>query len=274
MIELVGAEAANEIKKELAERVASLGYVPRLAIIVVGDNSVSQKFVSLKEAYARDIGIETRTYEFSGTVSTNELRTRMNDIVHEALNSGVIVQLPLPEHIDTQAILNAVVLEKDVDVLSARAVGNVEVEKSKILAPVASAIEILFQNHGVEVVGKKATVIGYGRLVGKPVASWLVKKGALVTIAKEPNQFDPAALKNADIIISGVGSPKLVTGDMVKEGAVVVDVGTSEMNGEVMGDIDFDSVAKVAGLLTPKRGGVGPLTIAMVFKNLLTLIEK
>src|SRR3989338_5941462 len=167
MILLEGKPIAEEIKARLKTEIAQMQDKPRLAIVMVGKNAISEKFVLLKEKFAREIGAETRRYEFSADITTNELRLRMRDLVHEARNDGVIVQLPLPEHIDTQGILNAVVPEKDVDMLSARAVGDFQVGKSKIAPPVVAAVKALFEKNGIEIRGpdghsKRVVVIGYG----------------------------------------------------------------------------------------------------------------
>ena len=291
MILLEGKSIAEKIKKTLATEVVALGYTPRLAIIVVGKNSVSEIFVKLKEKFANDIGAQTRRYEFDESITTNELRARMKDIVHEPQNRGVIVQLPLPAHIDAQSILNTVVPEKDVDVLSARAVGDFQVGKAKVLPPVAGAVRALFEKYNIGVHGKRVAVLGYGRLVGQPLALWCLREGGLVTIVSDEKNFDPAVLKNADIVISGIGIPRFIKGEYIKDGAVVVDVGTSEMAGpprptstenlskrvgagEMVGDVDFDSVSKRAAFITPTQGGVGPLTVATVFQNLFLLASK
>ncbi|MEK7151039.1 MAG: bifunctional 5,10-methylenetetrahydrofolate dehydrogenase/5,10-methenyltetrahydrofolate cyclohydrolase [Patescibacteria group bacterium] len=271
MILFDGKSIAEEVKIALKQEAGLLGYPLRLGIVMVGKNPVSETFVALKEKFARDVGVETRRYEFEEDITTNDLRARMNDIVHEPQNRGIIVQLPLPAQIDTQSILNTVVPEKDVDMLSARSVGDSQVGKGKALPPVVGAVKILFEKNAIEVKNKKVVVIGYGRLVGQPLSVWLLANGAQVTVIADEKQFDASVLKSADIIISGVGKPKYIKGGMIKDGAVVVDVGTSEMNGEVVGDVDFDSVSRVASFLTPVKGGVGPLTVAMVFKNLLIL---
>ena len=276
---LEGKPIAEEIKTRLKTEIAQMQDRPRLAIVIVGDNAISAKFVALKEKFAREIGAETRRYEFPADITTNELRLRMRDLVHEARNDGVIVQLPLPESIDTQGILNAVVPEKDVDMLSARAVGDFQVGKSKILPPVVGAIKSLFEKHRIEMRGpdghnKRVVVIGYGRLVGQPVSVWAKREGAITTVIADPSQFDADIIKNADILISGAGVPNLIRGEHIKKGAVVVDAGSSEKDGEVQGDVDFESVSEKATFITPRVGGVGPLTVAFVFENLLTLARK
>ncbi len=272
MIFLEAKPIVEKLKSDIASRVAGVSLKPRLAIVIVGEDRISAKFVELKEVFAKSVGIETQRYELPADISTNHLRERMRDIVHEPRNSGVIVQLPLPEHIDTQAILNAIVPEKDVDVLSARAVGNVSVGKSRVMPPVAGAVKLLLEHYGVEVVGKKMAVVGAGRLVGQPVALWAMRAGAMVTVLHSADQVNHEMLKDADIIVSGLGKPRVIMGDMVKDGAAVIDVGTSEDGGVLVGDVDFDSVSKKASHITPVKGGVGPLTIALIFQNLLSLL--
>ncbi|MEK7649888.1 MAG: bifunctional 5,10-methylenetetrahydrofolate dehydrogenase/5,10-methenyltetrahydrofolate cyclohydrolase [Patescibacteria group bacterium] len=271
MIFLEAQPVVEKMKSELATRVSGMQQKPRLAIVMVGESAPSKKFVELKEAFAKSIGVETQRYELPEDISTNSFRERMRDIVHESRNTGVIVQLPLPPQIDAQAILNAIVPEKDVDVLSARAVGNMAVGKSRIMPPVAGAVKLLFEHYGIDMVGKKMTVVGAGRLVGQPVAMWAMHAGAIVTVLHGADQVNQEMLKDADIIVLGLGKPRIITGDMVKDGVVVVDVGTSEDGGVLVGDVDQESVSKKALYMTPAKGGVGPLTVALVFQNLITL---
>lgn len=274
MTYLDGKAIADEMKKELGRRLREMQDPLRLGIVMVGKNKASETFVGLKEKFARDIGCGIRRYEFEESISTNDLRARLKDIVHETRNKGIIVQLPLPLHIDTQSILNTIIPEKDVDVLSARAVGNFQVGKSKVLPPVAAAVEALFKKYGIEVRGRQAVVVGYGRLVGQPIATWLLKSGATLAVMGDEKSFDPEVLKKADIVVSGAGKPRLIKGEMVKDGVVIVDVGVSEVAGTLVGDVDAGSVAEKASFLTPQKGGVGPLTVAFIFHNLLNLQSK
>ena len=271
---LKGKPIAEEIKIQLREEIADRQDKPRLAIVVVGENPVSKKFVELKEKFASEIGAETRRYELPADISTSELRERMNNIVHESKNDGVIVQLPLPEHIDVQGVLNAVVPEKDVDMLSARAVGDFQVGRAKIFPPVVGGIKALFDRQGIEIRGKRVVVVGYGRLVGQPISVWAKREGAVVTVITDAGQNDPEIIKSADIVISGAGVPHLIRGEHIKEGAVVVDVGSSEQHGKTVGDVETDSVRHVASYLAPVPGGVGPLTVVFVFQNLIALARK
>ena len=268
---LEGTSIAAEMKAALKKRLESMDHRPRLAIVIVGENPVSKKFVALKERFAGEIGVETRRYELAADLTTSQLRARMKDIVHEARNDRAVVQLPMPPDIDTQAVLNAVTPEKDVDVLSARSVGDFQVGKSKILPPVAGAVDELFKSYGIDIEGKHVVVLGYGRLVGQPLAIWFIQKKAFVTIIGDEKQFDQKIVSAADIVVSGMGQPNFIKGDMIREGAIVLDVGTSEVAGEMVGDVDFESVKNKAAYLTPIKGGVGPLTVALIFRNLLIL---
>ncbi len=274
MILMDGKALAEKIYAELRDEVSKSAKKYRLAVILVGENAVIEKFVEKKKKIGEHIGIDVRVYHFPESISATELRKRIAEIVHEEKNSGVIIQLPLPPHIEKQSILNAVVPEKDVDVLSARAVGNFSVGKSRIAPTVVGAIQELFREYKIDVKGKTVAILGAGALVGKPVATWILRESSVVTVITEETPNPEEILQKADIIISGIGKPGYITGDMVKEGVVVVDAGTSESEGKIRGDVDFDSVSKKASYITPVPGGVGPLTVAMIFKNLLVLAKK
>ncbi|MFY9462162.1 MAG: bifunctional 5,10-methylenetetrahydrofolate dehydrogenase/5,10-methenyltetrahydrofolate cyclohydrolase [Candidatus Sungiibacteriota bacterium] len=273
MILLDGKKLSQKILDELKDKIAKTKKQLRLAAVVVGKNPVTGKFIEQKKKTAANIGVAFRVYDFDEKISTNELRKRLADIVHEAKNTGVIIQLPLPAHINAQYILNAIPPEKDVDVLSARASGNFYVGKSEVLPPVVGAVKTFFEEYGIEYKGKNAVVVGAGKLVGKPVAAWLTNEGVVVSVVNEYTKDISEFTKKADIIISGAGKSKLITGEMVKDGAIVVDAGTSESEGKIVGDVDFDSVSAKASYITPVPGGVGPLTVAMLFKNLVTLAK-
>ena len=274
MVLLEGKPIAQEIRNKIRTELEGKGAIYRLGIIVVGSDSASEQFVRMKKKFGVDVGIDTRIYTFSDSITTNELRKQMKDIVHEPKNTGVIVQLPLPKHIDTQAILNAIVPEKDVDMLSARAVGDFHVGKARILPPVVSAVEQLFRHYSIALDGKNVAIIGYGRLVGQPLSIWCMQQGALVTPISNPKNFDSDITQKADVIISGIGEPQFLIGDYVKDGVTIVDVGTSEAAGRVVGDVHFESVKAKAAYITPVPGGVGPLTVACLFQNLVTLASQ
>ena len=274
MILLDGKKLSGKILLELKEEVTGMGKKLRLAVVVVGENPVVRKFIEQKKKFGESIGIDVRIYPFDEKITTNELRKRMSEIVHEEKNTGVIIQLPLPSQINTQYILNSITPEKDVDVLSSRALGNFVSGKSQIMPPVAGATRALLEEYGIDYKNKNIVIVGAGNLVGKPVALWLLYEKVTFGVVRSNTQNPQEFLKYADILISGVGRPKFITGDMVKKGVVVIDAGTSESEGKLVGDVDFDSVAPKASFITPVPGGVGPVTVAILFKNLFTLAKE
>lgn len=246
----------------------------RLAIVVVGEDPVVQKFIAQKKRAAEYVGISVRIYPFPATITTNELRKKLAEIVHEKRNTGVIVQLPLPPHINAQYILNAVPPEKDVDMLSARSLGNFVTGKDLIIPPVVGAVRAFFAEYEIDYKNKYIVVIGAGTLVGKPVALWLLQEKATFSVIRSTTETPQKFLLDADIIISGIGQPKYITADMIKKDVVIIDAGTSESEGKLSGDADFESVAAKAAFITPVPGGVGPVTVAILFQNLLALSQK
>lgn len=243
----------------------------RLAVVVVGKDPVVAKFIEQKKKAAESVGIDVRIYPFEEKVTTNELRKRVAEIVHEEKNTGIIIQLPLPAQINTQYILNSVTPEKDVDVLSARAIGNFVVGKSIIMPPVAGAIKALLDEYAVDYKNKYAVILGAGNLVGKPTALWFLNEKVTFSVVRSGTKNPQEFLKKADIIISGIGKPKFITKDVIKDGVVIIDAGTSESAGKVVGDVDFDSVAAKSSYITPVPGGVGPVTVAILLRNLVAL---
>lgn len=278
-----GKKIAEDIKQDLKDEIELIGKPSnrriRLAIIQVGEDPASTKFVEKKEKFAEEIGVGTKIYKLRGDITTSKLRKKISEIVHSPVggrkSSGVIVQLPLPSHINTQYILNSIPIQKDVDVLSSRAIGEFVSGKSNILPPVVGAIKEILQLGGeaTKLEGKNVVVVGAGLLVGKPVSSWLVNEGATVSVLNKETPNISKFTKEADIIISGAGSPGLIKPDMVKDGVVLIDAGTSDQFGKLVGDID-PSCSTKASLFTPVPGGVGPITVAMVFKNLVELNKR
>ena len=268
---LDGRKIADGMLVDIKSDIAAGKKQTRLAVIVIGKDPVVDNFIAQKKKAGESIGIDVRVYPFSGDITTNELRKRISEIVHEKKNTGVIIQLPFPAHINKQYILNAIPPEKDPDVLSSRAIGAFAVGKSAVMPPVVGAIKALFEEYNIDYHAKSIAVVGAGALVGRPVALWLMAEGIGFTLITEDTVHPEQALREADIVISGIGKPRSITGDRIKEGAVVIDAGTSESAGEIVGDADEDSLSAKASALTPVPGGIGPLTVAVLFKNLLTL---
>ncbi|MBU4353201.1 bifunctional 5,10-methylenetetrahydrofolate dehydrogenase/5,10-methenyltetrahydrofolate cyclohydrolase [Candidatus Parcubacteria bacterium] len=276
-----GRKIAEEIKEFLKQEISKTDKKLKLAIVQAGDDPVSKKFIERKVKFAEEIGVKTKVYNLPADISTNKLRQNMAGISHIKENSGVILQLPLPKQINTQYVLNGIVLKKDVDVLSSRAFGDFSTDRSKILPPVVGATKIILDKVGVDLNGKHAVVIGRGILVGKPVAIWLINRGAAVSVLNSATSDITKFTKEADIIISGVGKPDLITPEIVKEGVIIIDAGTSYWKSSfhletgfpstsIVGDV-APEVAEKASIFTPVPGGIGPITVAMIFKNLLLL---
>lgn len=283
MVLLDGKKLSQKILDEVKRDVSTMEKKLRLAVVVVGKDPVVEKFIQQKKRAAELVGIDVRIYPFEESITTNELRKRVAEIMHEEKNTGVIIQLPLPPQINAQYILNSVTPEKDVDVLSARALGNFVVGKSPtraspsgyspVMPPVAGAIKALFDEYKIDYKSKNIVIVGAGNLVGKPVALWLLNEKFTFSVVRSSTKGPEEFTTRADVIISGIGKHKFITGDIVKEGVVVVDAGTSESGGKVVGDVDFDSVAPKASFITPVPGGVGPVTVAILLKNLVTLAK-
>lgn len=269
-----GKKIAEEIKISLKKELEASGKKLKLAIVAVNHNEASKKFIEKKVKFAEEIsapdgpalgwGVKTKIYDLPAEISTSQLRKKMAEVCHIKENDGVILQLPLPAYVNTQYVLNGITASKDVDVLSSRSFGDFATSRSKILPPVVGAIKEIFDRNNIEAKGKNVTVIGAGILVGKPAANWLMNQGATVSVI---NEFTPDISKftrEADIIVSGTGKQGLIKSEMVKNGVIIIDVA---------GDVD-QVMAQKASIFTPTPGGVGPITVATIFKNLLMLSGK
>lgn len=273
MILLDGKKLAQKICADLQQERAAIKKVMRLAIVAVGADRVTEVYLREKQKFAEKLDIEFKIHRYPETITTNELRKQLAVITHRERNRGVVIQLPLPKRINAQSILNAVTPEKDIDVLSARSVGNFAVGKSPILPPVAGAVQALLDEYAIDYKSKYIVLVGAGQLVGKPLALWLLNEKATFSVVGSFTSDIAEFTKKADIIISGAGRAKLITGDMIQEGAIVVDCGTSESGSAIAGDSDTETVSEKASYLAPVPGGVGPVAVAMLFKNLITLAK-
>ena len=245
--------------KQIAERVyADLGFRSlTLGIVIVGSDSVTDSFVRAKERGAAKVGVTVVREVIPESASTEEALAALQSLANKT--DGIIVQLPLPSQIDTEKILAAIPPEKDVDGISS---------EPQVRPPVAAAVEEILKQHQVFVSGAKAVVVGSGRLVGKPCVELLLDLDADVTVLQKGDTLE--SLKEADVIVLGAGNPGMILPEHIKDGVVLIDAGTSESSGKVVGDAD-PSCAEKCSLFTPVPGGVGPVAIAMIFKNLFTL---
>lgn len=266
-----GKKISQEILENLKGEIISKKLKLRLAAILVGSDPEFKKFVELKGRAAESMGIIFKMYQFSENISTEELREKVREICNK--NEGVLVELPLPKHIDSKIILNEVPVKKDVDVLSDKAQAEFYRGRSKVFPPAVEAVKTIFNQYNINPKAKKVAVFGYGILVGKPISSWLERSGAEVSLIRSNTENPTGFSREADIIISGVGKPGLITRDMVKDGVIVIDFGYGNKNGKMVGDVEFDAILPKALLITPVPGGMGPILIAAVLKNLLKLNE-
>lgn len=262
MILLDGKKLAEEILDNLAKEIKIRRLKLKLAVILVGGDPVSRIFISQKRKACKAVGIGFKLYQFRENGSREILTEEIKKIVSDPENSGVIIQLPLPKKFNAEEFLNLIPEEKDVDVLSEKSFKKFAKGQSVIFPPVVGAVLVLFKNYEVKIDNKNIVVVGGGRLVGRPLAVWLkLQKAKFLALDKNTKDIS-FYTKKADILIAGTGKKKLIKGDMIKKGAVVVDFG---------GDVDFKSVSKKASYITPVPGGVGPMTVACLLENLLKI---
>ncbi len=263
-----GREIAEEIKKELREKIVELSAAskPRLALVIVGENPTIERFVSAKKKFAADIGVSVSEIRLPSAVSTESAILAVQRVAETA--EGIVVQLPLPLSLNAEAVLNAIPAEADVDALSQESARQFEI-KSSVMPPVIGAIQEVLIRHSIFLGGKKVLVVGQGKLVGQPAAIWFKRQGTAVTVCDMGDDLSALA-QDADIIVLGAGVPGLLRPEMIKQGVIILDAGTSEEGGKVVGDAD-PACAEKAALFTPTPGGIGPITVAMLFKNLVDL---
>jgi len=265
----------GNIKREIKKRKLKL----TLAVIQVGENPVSQIFINQKRKACEKTGINFKLFKFPAKIRVLELKKEIDKIVQNPTNSGIIIQLPLPTRLNfakqnfggPEEFLNLIIGEKDIDVLSEKSLGKFYQGTLKILPPTVNGILRLLKNYKIGLKGKDVIVIGAGRLVGFPLATQLLKEKATLSVLNEWTRDASSFTKKANILISGVGKPNLIKGNLVKKGVVVIDAGTSTKKGKLVGDVDFKSVSKKASYITPVPGGVGPLTVACLLENLVEL---
>ena len=270
MILLDGKKLSQKIKKELKEEIANLDFTPGLAVILVGNNPASETYVSMKHKACEEVGIRSIVYRLEENISEDELLAKIDEINADDSIHGLLIQLPLPKHIDTTKVLERVDVKKDVDGFHPYNMGRL-VEGLDTFAPCTPlGVMELFKEYNIDVKGKDVCVVGASNIVGKPMWALLLNEFATVDICHIETKDLKAHTLRADIVIVGVGKVNLITEDMVKEGAVVVDIGINKLpNGKLVGDVDFENVSKKASYITPVPGGVGPMTIAMLLKNTL-----
>ncbi len=266
----VAQKIQAEIKAEV-EQLKSIGKAPGLAVVIVGEDSASKVYVGRKEKACTELGIYSERYDMPETTTMETLLSLIKRLSEDANIHGILVQLPLPKHLDETDVLAAIPPEKDVDAFHAENVGHIMVGDYSFLPCTPAGVMELIASTGVSVDGKDCVVVGRSNIVGKPMAMLLLHQNGTVTICHSKTKNLAEVCKRADILVAAVGKAKFITADMVKEGAVVIDVGMNrDENGQLCGDVDFASVEPIAGYITPVPGGVGPTTIATLMKNTVT----
>jgi len=268
---LDGKKLADRILDNLKREIKSRRLKLRLAIILIGNGAISKIFIHGIEKDSRKVDIDFNLYKFPAKINRKKLKEEIEKIVKNPQNSGIVIQLPLPKKFLTEELLNLIPQEKDINVLSEKSLGKFYQGTLKILPPTVEGILELLKNYKIKISGKDVTILGAGRLVGLPLAIQLLKEKATVSALNEFTKDASFFTKKADILISGVGKPNLIKENMIKKGAVVIDAGTSIKKETVAGDIDFKSISRKASFLTPVPGGVGPMTVACLLKNLVKL---
>jgi methylenetetrahydrofolate dehydrogenase (NADP+)/methenyltetrahydrofolate cyclohydrolase len=272
-----GRAVAAQVRARVKERVARLrraGVVPGLAVILVGDDAASRVYVGTKVRACREVGIFSRRIELPARIPEAELIRTLEGLNQDPAVHGILVQLPLPPTLDAHRVFEAVAAEKDVDGLHLRNVGLLSIGRWGLAPCTPAGILRLFAHEGISCRGQHAVVVGASNLVGKPLALMLLQEGATVTVCNSKTRDLPRHTRLADLLIVAVGKPGLVTGDMVKPGAVVIDVGINRLpDGRLTGDVDFATVAQHASRITPVPGGVGPMTVAMLLENTVSAAE-
>ena len=271
---IVSARVKDELKKEV-EELSQRGKQTGLAVVLVGDDSASKVYVRNKEKACEEVGIYSEVHRLSENTSEEELLKLINELNENDKIDGILVQLPLPKHLDDKVIIDNIKPEKDVDAFHPSNVGKIMIGDYDFLPCTPAGIMELIHESGVEVDGKTCVVIGRSNIVGKPMSMLLLHENGTVTTCHSHTKNLAEVTKSADILVAAVGIPKFVKADMVKPGAVVIDVGMDrDENGKLCGDVDFNEVEPVAGAITPVPGGVGPMTIAMLMRNTVTASTK
>ena len=267
-------ELREKLKKKIIELKSSSNSVPGLTVILVGEDPASKIYVKNKEKFAKEIGINSEVIRYSENVDEKVVLDKIKELNKNKKVSGILVQLPLPKHINKRKIIETILPSKDVDGFHPVNVGNLSLGYESNIPCTPMGCYLLLKKAEKNLSGKHAVVIGRSNLNGKPMAQLLLKENCTVTITHSKTKNLKAECNRADIIIAAVGKPKLVRSDWVKKGAIVIDVGINKTDSGIIGDVDFEEVSKVAKAITPVPGGVGPMTIACLLNNTIECFKR
>ncbi len=278
MILIDGKKAATELRQELKQEVMQLktqhNKVPGLTVILIGDMAPSQIYVKNKEKAAKEVGLKSEIIKFPDTIEENIVLKKIEELNEDVSVSGILVQLPLPKHIDKQKVIETISPLKDVDGFHPMNVGNLSSGYESSVPCTPLGCYLMIKKIEPNLSGKKAVIVGRSNLNGKPMAQLLLKENCTVTVTHSKTKDLKTECLEADIIVAAVGIPELVKGDWVKKDAIVIDVGINKTENGLVGDVAFDEVSKVAKALTPVPGGVGPMTIACLLKNTIDCFKR
>ena len=273
-----GKKIAAEVREDIADRAAKFqrehGIKPGLAVIIVGDDPASAVYVRNKHKACEQVGFYSEVIEMSADTTMSQLLGKIDSLSRDERIHGILVQLPLPRHLDENAVIAAIPPEKDVDAFHVQNTGKIMLGKFDFVPCTPAGIMKMLEHENIGIEGKECVVVGRSNIVGKPMAMLLLHANGTVTICHSRTKDLASVTRRADILVVAVGKADFITGDMVKEGAVVIDVGMNRReDGKLTGDVDFESVSKKASAITPVPGGVGPMTITMLLENTLTAAE-
>jgi len=266
----------QNLKTEIQKYIQQGKRAPRIDILLVGDDYASQMYVNMKEKKALDLGISVNVHNFEKDINENDLVKLISQLNNDKSVDGIMVQLPMPEHINESEILESILPSKDVDGLTSTNLGKLFKNDSSAIAPAtAKGVIKLLDKYDIQIEGKNAVVAGRGDISGLPIAAMLQNRNATITICHSHTQNLKDVCKDADILVSSIGRAEYINSEYVKNGSVVIDVGTNRNSeGKLVGDVDFNSVKDIAGYITPVPGGVGPMTIACLFDNLIEMYKR
>jgi len=270
----IAAELRENLKKKIAELKSSYNSVPGLTVILIGEDAPSKIYVKNKEKFAKEVGMNSEVIRYPDNVEEKVVLNKIRDLNNNKEVSGILVQLPLPKHIDKRKVIETILPGKDVDGFHPMNVGNLSSGYDSSVPCTPLGCYLLLKKVEKNLNGKHAVMIGRSNLNGKPMTQLLLKENCTVTITHSKTKDLKAECSRADIIIAAVGRPKLVKSDWVKKGAIVIDVGINKTDSGLVGDVDFNEVSKVAKAITPVPGGVGPMTIACLLSNTIECFEK
>jgi len=271
----VASVIREKVKNEVAGLLTKTGKAPNLTVIIVGENPASQSYVRSKKKFATEVGFSSDTIELPADVTQDELLKLIEKLNNDDHVNGILVQLPLPKHIDEQMVIKTIAVAKDVDGFHPEQVGGLSIGLETLEPCTPAGIIELLKYYDIDIAGKNAVIIGRSNIVGKPIASMLLRLDATVTITHSRTVNLADITNTADILIVAIGKAGFLTADMVKEGATVIDVGINRTEeGKLIGDVDYESVAPKVSYITPVPGGVGPMTIAMLLVNTLAAYKR